>query len=75
MGHITKSIAFFVDTITLMPHSARSTTGYPASQYLDREVSIREFSQGLPCSLSQNEDTGEYTVTLANGDFIEGPEI
>lgn len=67
-------IPFFVDEITIWPHSARTTPRQYASVYLEREVSIKEFTDGLSCSL-QRADNGDYLVTLANGDFIEGPEV
>ena len=74
MGKSYTSVPFFVDTIIIQPHSARTTPRGYARVYLDREVSIREFSDNGPCSLKQA-DNGDYLVTLPNGDFIEGPEI
>jgi len=64
-----KPILFFTDTITLWPHTARY--GYN----LDREISIREFCDGAPCSLVQVQETGEYIVRTADGNFIHGPEV
>ena len=74
MGYSVKSIPFFTDEITIWPHTVRSTE-VPAKYYLSREVYIREFCDGLPCSLEQIEETGEYIVRLKNGDFIHGPEV
>ena len=77
MGQSLKSIPFFTDTITIVPHTGRVTTGYPIAQYFGREVSIREFCDGEPCKLDQvldSENAGEYIITLANGDFLAGPE-
>ena|SRR3990167_699938 len=72
-GSSTKSIAFFSDAITIIPHSA-SSPWFPAFQWLDHEVSIREFANGEPCTLEQVEETGDYIVRLADGSFMQGPE-
>ena len=69
MGYSIKSIPFFTDDITLWPHTATSAC------YLGHAVSIAQFSGGMPCSLEQVEETGEYVVRLQNGDFIHGPEV
>ena len=76
MGYSIKSIPFFTDEITIIPHSVRYETLPPmVGAFLSgREVSIREFCNGQPCSLEQIEETGEYIVTLKNGDFMQGPE-
>jgi hypothetical protein len=81
MGYSIKSIPFFTDEITIIPHTVRYTGSITPgasrlmeSQFLGREVSIREFCAGEPCALEQVEETGEYIVRLKNGDFIQGPE-
>ena len=75
-----KSIPFFTDDITLVPHSATE------ARHIGRPVTIREFctrgATQLPCSLYENEDNGELRVELGRLDsmgcapapFIEGPE-
>ena len=69
MGYSVKSIPFFTDEIVLRPHTATY------AGFLGRDVSIREFSEGRPCSLEQIEETGEYIVRLKHGSFIQGPEV
>lgn len=77
MGHSVKSIPFFVDTITIRPHSA--TDG----KWLDKKVSIRQFAKGKNrVNLEQVEETGEYIVRAGNvtayqrdWEFIQGPEV
>lgn len=68
MGKTLISIPFFVDTITIVPHSASK------AEHLDRPISIQEFSQGQPVSLYEIEGTNEWIVKLQDGTFIEGPE-
>lgn len=75
MGFSTISIPFFVDTITIQPHTVGLKPMWLARQYLEREVSIQEFADGSPCSLEQVQETGEYIVRLPNGDFMQGSEV
>ena len=74
MGMTTKSISFFSDEITIIPHSFSKYMNKIDGQFIGREVSIREFSQGQPCSLEQVQETGEYIVRLRDGSFMHGPE-
>lgn len=68
MGYSIKSIPFFTDTITIRPHTATN------AGHIGRLISVRQFSNGCPCSLEQVEETGEYIVRRKGGDFIQGPE-
>jgi len=74
MGYSTQSIPFFVDTITIQPHTATH------AKHLNRKVSIKSFSRGAPCYLEQvcesrGGSAGDYIVRLQNGDFMQGPEV
>jgi len=67
-----KPIPFFLDTITLLPHTAT------AAHHIGRPVSIREFANGEPVGLYLLEN-GEYLVQskahlVGPGRFIEGKE-
>ena len=82
MGISTVSIPFYDARITLCPHTA-SGPRYEADgvsirmaeQWIDRELSLEEFSAGQTCRLEQVEETGEYIATRADGAFIQGPEV
>lgn len=62
-----KSIAFFSDEITVVPHTATDATD------LSRPISIREFSRGQRVSL-YDEGNGDLLVRTVDGRFISGPE-
>ena len=69
-----RSIPFFVDTITIRPHTATK------AGHIGRRVSVRQFANGRPCRLLQNEETNEYLISIGDGgcpgyQFIEGPEV
>lgn len=74
MGTSTRSIPFFVDDITIIPHTISHDAFVWAQQYLGREVSIREFCGGQSCSLKEEIETGEYIITRADGAFMQGIE-
>jgi hypothetical protein len=78
MGYSLRPVSFFSDEIELEPHSASNP------DHVGRRVSIREFANGRPCSLSEIEETGELRVVICHlcgngrytstGEFMEGPE-
>ncbi len=75
MGISTKSIAFFSNEITIIPHTASD------GKYLDRPVSIQEFAGNAPVCLEQIESAnnpamiGEYIVrNFKTQEFMQGPE-
>ena len=64
-------IPFFSDEIEINAHSAtyREQLGH---------ISVREFADGSPVSLSQCEETGDFLIKKGkypNIIFVEGPEI
>lgn len=67
MGMTLQPIPFFVDTITIVPHTASDAA------HLCRPVSIAEFAQGGPVSLAELSG-GELRASTPSGRFIEGPE-
>jgi len=75
MGYSLKSVPFFSEDITIQPHTISRDAFVMAEQYLGREVSIGQFSNGQPCSLEVIEETGEYFVRRQDGAFMQGPEI
>ena len=69
MGQTLESIPFFVDSITIEPHTATK------AKHIGRVVSIRQFANNKPVSLRRILETGELIAQTCNGDFIEGPEV
>ena len=70
MGKSYTPITFFSDTIEIVPHTCTH------AEHIDRPVSIAEFADGRPVSLSVCDETGEYFCEVAGDsfDFMEGPE-
>ena len=62
-------ISFFMDNITINPHTASR------AKHLCVPVSIAEFAAGEPVTLMREDSTGEYVVrNPRTGEFMEGLE-
>ena len=64
-----KSVSFFDEGITIVPHTAT------LAKHIGRSVTLREFADGQPIRLFEFED--EYIAMkgeIPDCEFIEGPE-
>ena len=68
MGKVFKVIPFFVDGITIVPHTCSKL------EHFGKPLSVKEFSDNMPISMSQDIDTGDYMFKRYDGTFAVGPE-
>lgn len=69
MGKSYKPLKFFLDTITIVAHSAT------AEEHLSVPVTVRDFAGGEPVRLSECQETGDFLLETVWRPvrFIEGP--